>query len=67
MNGYIKSIKSIKTKIPYSTREVCIEVEGKNIIFTGGNGGGKTQLLNFLYQILEKQMALLHLPWSPTY
>lgn len=53
MTGYIQTIK---TKIPYSTREVEIDVMGKNLILTGGNGCGKTQLLNFLYEVLKKAL-----------
>lgn len=54
MTGYIQTIK---TKIPYSTREVEIDVMGKNLILTGGNGCGKTQLLNFLYEVLKKSIV----------
>lgn len=54
MPGYIHKIK---TKIPYSSREVNIDVQGKNLIFTGGNGCGKTQLLNYLYETLKLRVV----------
>jgi predicted ATP-binding protein involved in virulence len=54
MAGYIQTIK---TKIPYSMRKVEIDVMGKNLILTGGNGCGKTQLLNFLHEVLKKSIV----------
>ncbi|WP_417798037.1 AAA family ATPase [Terasakiella pusilla] len=50
MSGYVKRIK---TKIPHSDREVDINVDGKTLILTGGNGCGKTQLLKFIYEKLK--------------
>lgn len=50
MSGYLNKIK---TKIPYTDKEVDIDVNGKTLILTGGNGCGKTQLLNFIYEKLE--------------
>ena len=49
MSGYLTKIK---TKIPYTDKEVDIDVNGKTLIFTGGNGCGKTQLLDFIYNNL---------------
>ncbi|MGP5631073.1 hypothetical protein ACTXNV_07090, partial [Psychrobacter celer] len=49
MSGYLTKIK---TKIPYTDKEVNIDVNGKTLILTGGNGCGKTQLLNFVYENL---------------
>ena len=49
MSGYLNKIK---TKIPYTDKEVDIDVNGKTLILTGGNGCGKTQLLNFVYENL---------------
>jgi len=49
MSGYLTKIK---TKIPYTDKEVDIDVNGKTLILTGGNGCGKTQLLNFVYENL---------------
>lgn len=54
MAGYIQRIK---TKIPYSTREIDIDLRGRNLILTGGNGCGKTQLLNFLYEDLVNSIV----------
>ena len=49
MSGYLTKIK---TKIPYTSKEVDIDVNGKTLILTGGNGCGKTQLLTFIYNKL---------------
>ncbi|WP_235041469.1 AAA family ATPase [Vreelandella profundi] len=49
MSGYLTKIK---TKIPYSDKEVDIDVNGKTLILTGGNGCGKTQLLSYVYNKL---------------
>ena len=49
MSGYLTKIK---TKIPYSDKEVDIDLNGKTLILTGGNGCGKTQLLNYVYNKL---------------
>ncbi|MGP5175819.1 AAA family ATPase, partial [Psychrobacter immobilis] len=49
MSGYLNKIK---TKIPYTDKEVDIDVNGKTLILTGGNGCGKTQLLNLVYDNL---------------
>lgn len=53
MSGYLTKIK---TKIPYSDKEVDIDVGGKTLIFTGGNGCGKTQLMNFLFTKLKESI-----------
>ncbi|EKA4469341.1 ATPase AAA [Vibrio parahaemolyticus] len=50
MSGYLTKIK---TKIPYSDKEVNIDVNGKTLILTGGNGCGKTQLLQLIYEKLK--------------
>jgi predicted ATP-binding protein involved in virulence len=49
MSGYLKKIK---TKIPFSNKEVDINVDGKTLILTGGNGCGKTQLIEFIFKNL---------------
>lgn len=49
MSGYLKKIK---TKIPYSNKEVDINVDGKTLILTGGNGCGKTQLIKYIFERL---------------
>ena len=54
MSGYLTKIK---TKIPNTNKEVNIDVNGKILILTGGNGCGKTQLLNFLYEKLEGRVV----------
>lgn len=53
MSGYLTKIK---TKIPYSDKEVDINVNGKTLILTGGNGCGKTQLLNYVYDQLNARV-----------
>ena len=52
--GYIQRIKTI---IPNSKKEVDIYLEGKNLILTGKNGCGKTQLINLLHNYLVKRIA----------
>lgn len=53
MSGYLTKIK---TKIPYSDKEVDIDLNGKTLILTGGNGCGKTQLLNYVYNKLVSRV-----------
>lgn len=50
-------IQRITTEIPYSTKKLNIELQGKNLILTGKNGCGKTQLINLLYNYLEKRIV----------
>lgn len=47
MSGYLTKIK---TKIPRTDKEVDIGINGKTLILTGGNGCGKTQLLDLIYK-----------------
>lgn len=47
MTGYLKKIK---IKIPFSDKEVDINVDGKTLILTGGNGCGKTQLIESIFR-----------------
>lgn len=54
MSGYLTKIK---TKIPYSDKEVDIDVNGKTLILTGGNGCGKTQLLSYVYNKLRARVV----------
>lgn len=54
MSGYLTKIK---TKIPYSDKEVDIDVNGKTLILTGGNGCGKTQLLKLIYEKLKASVV----------
>ena len=53
MSGYLTKIKM---KIPFSSKEVDIDVKGKTLILTGGNGCGKTQLLNCVYGKLKDRV-----------
>ncbi|PHX04024.1 AAA family ATPase [Vibrio splendidus] len=54
MSGYLTKIK---TKIPYANKEVDIDVNGKTLILTGGNGCGKTQLLKLIYEKLKTSVV----------
>lgn len=54
MSGYLTRIK---TKIPRTDKDVDIDVNGNTLILTGGNGCGKTQLLNFVYKILTDRIV----------
>ncbi|MFB2651484.1 AAA family ATPase [Shewanella seohaensis] len=54
MSGYLTKIK---TKIPYSDKEVDINVNGKTLILTGGNGCGKTQLLRYVFEKLNDRIV----------
>lgn len=47
MNRYLNHITGI---IPNTYKEIDIPLNGKNLIITGGNGSGKTSLLNALYK-----------------
>lgn len=53
MTGYIQSIN---TKIPYTDKKVSIDLQGKNLILTGGNGCGKTNFINHLFEFLTKRI-----------
>ncbi len=55
MPGYLSKIK---TRIPHSSKEVDINIEGKNLILTGGNGCGKTQLIEFIFSRLYDKVVL---------
>lgn len=50
------SIQLIDTIIPNSDKHVTISLEGKNLIITGGNGCGKTRLLNQIYENISAQV-----------
>ena len=52
--GYIQRIQTV---IPNSKKEVDINLEGKNLILTGKNGCGKTQLINLLHEYLVKRIV----------
>ena len=53
MTGYIQSIN---TKIPYTNKDVSIDLQGKNLILTGGNGCGKTNFINHLFDFLTSKI-----------
>ncbi|BBP66080.1 ATPase AAA [Pseudomonas sp. Cab53] len=52
----MKLIKSISGKIKNSNKDVNIELNGKNLIIAGGNGSGKTSLVNAIHQTLTIQL-----------
>lgn len=54
MSGYLMKIK---TKIPYSDKVVDIDLDGKTLILTGGNGCGKTQLMKYLFTKLQQAIV----------
>ena len=54
MSGYLTKIK---TKIPYSDKVVDIDLDGKTLILTGGNGCGKTQLMKYLFTKLQQAIV----------
>jgi predicted ATP-binding protein involved in virulence len=54
MAGYIQSIN---TKIPFTDKIVNIDLGGKNLILTGGNGCGKTNFLNYLFEYLTRKIV----------
>lgn len=49
-----KFVENINTKIPYSDKEVSIELNRKNLIITGSNGCGKTALILDIHEKLNK-------------
>ncbi|MEJ2795916.1 hypothetical protein WAE56_21160, partial [Iodobacter sp. LRB] len=54
MTGYIQRIH---TKIPFTDKIVNIDLQGKNLILTGGNGCGKTNFLNHLFDYLTRRVV----------
>lgn len=53
----IRHLNKIHTKIPNTDRIVNIDLAGKNLIITGVNGCGKTQLLKSLHSFLEEKIV----------
>ena len=61
MKGYIKEISGI---IPHTYKKVNIQLDGKNLIITGGNASGKTSFLRSAYDktvlfIIDKKYEIL--------
>ncbi|EJL6951718.1 AAA family ATPase [Vibrio cholerae] len=54
------SIQLIDTIIPNSDKHVTIFLEGKNLIITGGNGCGKTRLLNQIHENISAQVEQMN-------
>ncbi|ELI0376919.1 ATP-binding protein [Vibrio cholerae] len=54
------SIQLIDTIIPNSDKHVTISLEGKNLIITGGNGSGKTRLLNQIHENILAQVEQMN-------
>ncbi|MEZ8679944.1 AAA family ATPase [Vibrio splendidus] len=50
------SIQSIDTIIPNSEKHVQIDLKGKNLIITGGNGCGKTRFLKQIHENVSAQV-----------
>lgn len=48
------SISKINILIPYSRKKVNIQLDGKSLIITGGNGCGKTSFITAIYNYLKK-------------
>lgn len=54
------SIQLIDTIIPNSNKHVTIDLKGKNLIITGGNGCGKTRLLTQIYENISAQVEQMN-------
>ncbi|GAL59107.1 hypothetical protein EV102420_15_00020 [Pseudescherichia vulneris NBRC 102420] len=48
------SISKINTPIPFSRKKVDIQLDGRSLIITGGNGCGKTSFITAIYNYLKK-------------
>ncbi|EER2271936.1 AAA family ATPase [Escherichia coli] len=49
-------IKHIHVLLPDTNKNININVDGKNVIITGGNGCGKTRFLKLLYEQVSAQI-----------
>ncbi|EFC1785730.1 ATP-binding protein [Escherichia coli] len=49
-------IKHIHVLLPDTNKNININVDGKNVIITGGNGCGKTRFLKLLYEQVSPQI-----------
>jgi predicted ATPase len=54
MNNYITKID---THLAFTQKNVLIELKGKNLIITGGNGCGKTQFLTQIFNTLTRILS----------
>ncbi|NWA90995.1 ATP-binding protein [Pseudomonas sp. D8002] len=63
----MKLIQSISGKIKNSNKDANIELNGKNLIIAGGNGSGKTSLVNAIHQTLTTQLVQQQLRNIPNY
>lgn len=53
-----KFIEKISTVIPHTNEHISIDLQGKNLILTGGNGSGKTSLVNSIHAKLSDIIRL---------
>lgn len=49
-------IKNIHVLLPDTNKNININVDGKNVIITGGNGCGKTRFLRLTYEQVSAQI-----------
>ena len=50
----VVKIENIQGIIPFTDKKINIDLNGKNLILTGKNGCGKTQLLESIFEVLLK-------------
>ncbi|WP_158683673.1 AAA family ATPase [Pseudoalteromonas sp. T1lg22] len=52
-------IENIQGIIPFTDKKIAIDLDGKNLIITGKNGCGKTQLLESVFEVLLKSPTFI--------